>query len=98
MTDEDIVVRLTDHESRIRVSEHRLKDLEAQQKEIQSLTNSVSELAHSMKSMCDEQKEQHERLKKLEEVPATNWNNLVKTIVAAFASGMVGYLLAVLIK
>ena len=47
-----------------------------------------------MQGMQAEQKEQGERLKKIEEEPADKWNSLVKTVITVIATAFVTYLLA----
>jgi allophanate hydrolase subunit 1 len=92
MTVEEIAVKLANHENRIKVTEHRVADLEAQQKEIQELTISVKELAISMKNMMEEQREQGERLQKLEAEPGKNWNSVKQTTLTTFTSTIAGAL------
>ena len=96
MTNEEIAVTLANHDNRIKVSEHRINDLEQSQKQIYDLTISVKELAISVKSMVEEQKEQGERIKKLEEQPAERWNFLTKTILTGVVSAIVGAVMSAL--
>lgn len=96
MTGEEIAAQFAEHENRIKVSEHRIRDLEESQKQIYDLTISVKELAISVKSMVSEQKEQGERIKKLEEQPAEKWNTLQKTILTSIISTVVGAVLSAL--
>lgn len=92
MNGEEIAATFADHENRLKVSEHRVADLEESQKQIYDLTISVKELAMSVKSMVEEQKEQSERIKKLEEQPAEKWNALQKTILTTIVSTLAGAL------
>ena len=96
MTNEEVAVTLANHDNRIKVSEHRLDDLEASQKQIYDLTISVKELAISVKSMVEEQKEQGERIKKLESQPSENWNTLKKTILTSVISTLIGAVISAL--
>lgn len=90
MTNEEVAAKFADHENRLKVSEHRVADLEESQKQIYELTISVKELAMSVKSMVEEQKEQSERIKKLEEAPVEKWNTVQKTIITSIISTLVG--------
>ena len=90
MTNEEIAIKLANHDNRIKVSENRVKDLEESQKQIYDLTISVKELAISVKSLVEEQKEQGEQIKKLKEQPAERWNLLIKTILTGIVSAIVG--------
>ena len=92
MTEEEVAVKIAQHDNRIRVSEHRIGDLEEQQKQIQELTISVKELAVSVKNMVTEQKEQSERIRQLEEEPGQKWRNIKNTALTANVSTIAGAL------
>lgn len=96
MTNEEIATTLANHDNRIKVSEHRIADLEQLQKQIYDLTISVKEIAMSVKNMVEEQKEQGDRIKKLEEQPAEKWNTLQKTIITSIVSTLIGAALSAL--
>ena len=96
MTNEEVAAKFADHENRLKVSEHRIADLELLQKQIYDLTISVKELAMSVKNMVEEQKEQGEKIKKLESQPAENWNTLKKTILTSVISTVIGAVLSAL--
>ena len=97
MTNEEVAIKLANHDNRLKVSEHRIEDLEQSQKQIYDLTISVKELALSVKSMVAEQKEQSERIRKLEEQPGEKWNTLQKTILTGVVSTIVGALISALV-
>lgn len=90
MTEQEVAIKLTEHENRIKVSEHRIADLESQQKQIQELTMSVRELAISVKNLTDEQKTQGERIKAIEIEPANKWKHMSRTIITALVGGLIG--------
>lgn len=94
MNDEEIAVRLAEHGKEIGSLKHRMKDQEDQNKTIQDLVISVKELALNMRTMMEEQKEQGERLEKLESEPGEKWKLVVRTgitvIVSALAGGVAG--------
>lgn len=97
MTEVEVAVKLAEHDNRIKVSEHRIDDLESNQKEINALTVSVHELARSVESMVSEQKDQNERLKKIEMEPGNNFKSLKTTIISSIISTVVGIALGALI-
>ncbi len=70
---------------------HRLDLLEESTRQINNLTISVEKMAYSIESMVQEQKEQGERLEKLEKVPGEKWGHLIQTLIGVLASGLVGY-------
>lgn len=73
---------------------HRIDKLETLAEQLADMAASIKVMAVSMQGMQAEQKEQGERLKKIEEEPADKWNNLVKTIITVVATAFVTYLLA----
>ena len=83
---------LANHEQRIVGVEHRVKDLEAMQQSMSDLIRSVDKLAYNMEGMLNEQKEQGERLKKLEGEPAEQWSSMKKTAFTTIVSVIAGAL------
>ena len=73
---------------------HRIDKLETLAEQLADMAASIKVMAVSMQKMQAEQKEQGERLKKIEEEPADKWNNLIKTIITVVATAFVTYLLA----
>ena len=90
MTNEEIVLKINDHEHEIGSLKHRVKDLEQLQNQIYELTMSVKELAISVKNMVAEQKEQGEKIKKLEGEDGEKWKLMEKTIITSIISALVG--------
>lgn len=77
---------------------HRLSELEETVKQIQDLTVSVHEISVSISAMAKELTKQGERLEKIEAKPAQSWDKLIWIIVSAVCSGVLGYLLATVLK
>lgn len=75
-----------------RRQDKRLELLEESVKQNGALTVSVEKLALNMENMFKEQKDQGERLKALEEIPAKKWNNaadkLIGAIMGAFGTAL----------
>ena len=72
---------------------HRLDKLEQISNQIADIAASVKVMAVTMQGMQQEQKEQGERLKKIEQEPADNWNKLIATIIALVATAAFTYFL-----
>ena len=72
---------------------HRIDKLETMAEQLADMAASIKVMAVSMQGMQAEQKEQGERLKKIEEEPADKWNALVKTVVTVIATAFITYLL-----
>lgn len=92
MTNEEIAMKIAEHENRIKVSEHRIQDLEEQQKYIQELTLSVQELAISVKNMSEEQKAQGEKIRVIEDEPRATWKAAKTTAVTTIVGIIFGAL------
>lgn len=73
---------------------HRIDKLENLTEQLSDMAASIKVMAVSLQGMQAEQKEQGERLKKIEEEPGDKWNSLVKTIITVVATALVTYLLA----
>lgn len=88
------LARLHDEEHR---QNRRIEQLEENLKLIHDLTLSVHTLAHDMKQMLEEQKEQGDRLDKLEQEPGNNWKKMKSTFITAMISAAAGSLVTGLI-
>lgn len=93
----NVLVRLENHEGRIDRLEHRVKELEANQKEIRELTYSVHTLALNVEKMVDEQKAQSERIQRIEDEPGDKWNTMQKTVLTSVVSTISGALITAII-
>ncbi len=92
MNNEDIAVKIAEHNKEIGSLKHRVGDLEDQTQTIQSLALSIDRLANSIDRMAKEQEKQGERLKKLEDEPAERWNSAKKTAFTTIVSVVAGAL------
>lgn len=89
MTQEEVAVTLKDHENQIKSLKHRVNKAEQNYDAIQELAVSVKELAVNMSYMTVEQKEQGERLGRLEREPVDNHKFLKNTIISCVVTGVV---------
>lgn len=90
MTNEEIAVKLENHENQIKSLKHRMDDVKDSYKALSELATSVKVLAVNMEHMAKEQTEQGERLKRLEEEPAEAHKNNKRTIINCIISGVIG--------
>lgn len=97
MNEQQIALKLNDHDHEIKSLKHRVEEVEQKQSEIGELTQSVNKLAINMGYMVDEQKEQGERLKKLEAEPADNAKYYKRTIISCVITTVIGGILGALI-
>ena len=100
MDEKDYITRFEVDERLKRVDDennrqnHRIDKLENLTEQLSDMAASIKVMAVSLQGMQAEQKEQGERLKKIEEEPADKWNSLVKTIITVVATAFVTYFLA----
>ena len=97
MNDQQIALKLNDHDHEIKSLKHRVEEVEQKQSEIGELTQSVNKLAINMGYMLDEQKKQGERLKKLETEPADNAKYYKRAIISCVITTVLGGILGALI-
>lgn len=69
----------------------RIKLLEEQTKQVTDIAISVRELALSVKQMAETQREQGEKLEKLEERDGEMWRKVVGYIVTAIIGIIIGF-------
>ena len=99
MDDKDYITRFEYEERQKRIDDennrqnHRIDKLENLTEQLSDMAASIKVMAVSLQGMQAEQKEQGERLKKIEEEPADKWNSLVKTIITVVATAVVTYML-----
>ena len=98
MTNEEIAVTLTEHSQHIKSNTRRIDELEEAQKEMRDLVRSVDKLAQSMQTMANEQERQGKQIDLLETSKNETFKFWLRTILAAVATGLVGYALAMFIK
>ena len=101
MTNEEIVVKLTEHGEEIGSLKHRMNKCEQANTSLNKMTTSIEKMAVSIEFMAkeqkrqgDEQTKQGERLEKLEHEPADNFIHLKRTIIACVVSGVFGAIIS----
>lgn len=72
----------------------RVSILEETVRQTNELTLSVAKLANTMEGMLAEQKEQGQRLEKLESTPTRNWNTVKAAILTAIGTAIGAGILA----
>lgn len=97
MTNEDIAVRLENHEQEIKSLKHRMKEQEDRDKALSELTVSVKTLAVNMEYMAKEQKKQGEHLEQLEHEPAENYKYYRRLIIGCIFTTIIGAVVGAII-
>ena len=97
MTNEDIAVRLENHEQEIKSLKHRMDEQEGKDKTLTELTISVKTLATNMEYMAKEQQKQGERLERLEHEPADNYKHYKRLVIGCVLTTIIGALLGAIL-
>ena len=101
MNEQEMELKLNDHDHEIGSLKHRMDSVEEKQDEIYELTTAVNKLAISVEFMAKEQKDQGKRLKTLENEPTETAKFYKRTIataiITAVAGAVIGAVLALLI-
>jgi len=93
MTEQDVAIRLNDHDHEIGSLKHRVKSCEENQKVQYDLIRTVDKLANAMENMLTEQKSQGKRLERLECEPANDFKYYKRLIVGYVITGIIGVIL-----
>lgn len=97
----DVQVALAEHKKEIGSLKHRMDEVEKMTESINNLAISVEKLAMSVSTTLERQdtyegrlKQQGERIGELEKAGAEKWSQIVKSAIAAAATGLVCYVMA----
>ena len=90
--------RLTEVEERSKSNTHRLEELEKRQDNLDDLVTTVKVLAVREEAVESDVKEIKSDVKSLKGKSGELWDSLVKIIVTALVSGLIGYALAQILK
>lgn len=94
MNEVEMEHRITAVEKLAKGNEWRIGDLESANKALLDLSTSVAVMAEQMKTMSSKVDSMDAAVKRLQSVPASRWEGLIKAVVTALVSGLVGYALA----
>nr|DAI36062.1 MAG TPA: Hemolysin [Caudoviricetes sp.] len=94
MNEVEMEHRITAVEKLAKGNERRIGDLESDNKALLDLSTSVAVMAEQMKTMSSKVDSMDTAVKRLQNVPASRWEGLIKAAVTAIVAGLVGYALA----
>lgn len=90
MTEQDIAIKLNDHDHEIGSLKHRVSDAEKKQEEFVKLSRNVERLATNMQLMLKEQQKQREELNELRDAPAKEFKYYKHIILGCVITGVIG--------
>lgn len=94
MNEVEMEHRITAVEKLAKGNERRIGDLETDNKALLDLSTSVAVMAEQMKTMSSKVDSMDNAVKRLQNVPASRWEGLIKAAVTAIVAGLVGWALA----
>lgn len=94
MNEVEMEHRITAVEKLAKGNERRIGDLETDNKALLDLSTSVAVMAEQMKTMSSKVDSMDAAVKRIQSVPASRWEGLIKAVVTAIVSCLVGYALA----
>ena len=94
MNEVEMEHRITAVEKLAKGNERRIGDLESDNKALLDLSTSVAVMAEQMKTMSSKVDSMDTAVKRLQSVPASRWEGLIKAVVTALVAGLGGYALA----
>ena len=94
MNEVEMEHRITAVEKLAKGNERRIGDLESDNKALLDLSTSVAVMAEQMKQMSSKVDSMDTAVKRLQSVPASRWEGLIKAVITAIVAGLVGYALA----
>ena len=93
----EIWERLSAGEQSIKSAHHRIDDVEEKQDNLAELVSTVKVLADREARVEDDVTEIKTDVKELKEKPIKRYDTVITTILTALCSGMVGYVLSLII-
>lgn len=94
MNEVEMEHRITAVEKLAKGNERRIGDLESDNKALLDLSTSVAVMAEQMKNMSSKVDSMDTAVKRLQNVPASRWEGLIKAAVTAIVAGLVGWAIA----
>ena len=94
MNEVEMEHRITAVEKLAKGNERRIGDLESDNKALLDLSTSVAVMAEQMKTMSSKVDSMDTAVKRLQNVPASRWEGLIKIAVTTIVAGLVGWALA----
>lgn len=94
MTNEDIAVRLEDHEHEIGSLKHRMKAAEEANQALNRLATAVEVMATKQDAMSDSVEKLNGKVDAIEARPGKRWDGLVDKLIYAAAGAVIAWLAA----
>lgn len=100
MDDKEYITRLEFEERGKRIDDennrqnHRIDRLEKMSDQLTEMAASIKAMVVTMQGMQKEQERQGQRLEKIEQEPADNWNKVVSTVITVLVTAALTWLIS----
>ena len=94
----EIWERLTAGEQSIKSAHHRIDSLEKLADSVHNLAIATSKVADETKALREDYEEADERIEVLESKPAKRYETVVTALLTGLGTGLIGYLLGMILK
>ena len=95
---EEMVIKITEHDKEIGSLKHRMTSCERQQEQIAQLVRNTDRLASSIETMTKELERQGKRLEALEKAPSDEFKHYKRVIIGCILTGSVGIIIGSLMS
>ncbi|MDY3303096.1 MAG: hypothetical protein SOW78_02290 [Clostridia bacterium] len=94
----EIRERMTAVEQSVKSAHHRLDTQDKLIGSVQKLTQQVIQLANEVKNMREDINLMATKVDKIEKIPISRYNSIVKTLITAIVSGAAGYFVNIVLN
>ena len=91
-------IRITRVEDTLGRMASEIMDLQEVQSDIRALALSVNSLAGEVKHLVEDMCKTTQRVDRMESKPAQRWDRLIEAIIVAAVGGLIGYMIAMILK
>lgn len=98
MTNEELTIKVTEHDGEIDRCKGRIKALEAGQTALNKLATSVAVLAEQSKTMNDKMDKLSGDVEEIKSKPAKRWELIIGEVAKAIAAALIGLVIGYFVK
>ena len=96
--EQKLEIRITRVEDTLGRMASEIMDLQEVQSDIRALALSVNSLAGEVKHLVEDMCKTTQRVDRMESKPAQRWDRLIEAIIVAAVGGLIGYMIAMILK
>jgi len=96
--EQKLELRITRVEDTLGRMASEIMDLQEVQSDIRALALSVNSLAVEVKHIVEDMCKTTQRVDRMESKPAQRWDRLIEAIIVAAVGGLIGYMIAMILK